>query len=103
MAFVDRLNRLLTEADDGGMFDAASTVDVAKSRQRAKMVEKASDQAVRALEQIQRIMKSPDYRGDASFSALLVQIDSIIVGLGPEGNMRRSMSSLLTLPPETSK
>jgi predicted xylose isomerase-like sugar epimerase len=101
MAFSDRLNKAIVEME-GGMMDAASTVELAKQHQRVRIIERAADQAVKALEQIQRILKAPDYKGDTSFDAMAAQIDNMITGLDKDGNMRRSMSSLLTLPPEIS-
>ena len=111
MSFSDRLDKVITEAMQGpvrpgmqgGMLDAGGTVELAKQSQRVRVVERAADQAVKALEQIQRVLKAPDYKGDASFDAMSAQIDNMITGLSKDGNMRRSMSSLLTLPPETSK
>lgn len=111
MAFSDRLDKAITEAIQGsvqsgmqgGLLDAGDTVQMAKQNQRVRVVERAADQAVKALEQIQRVLKAPDYKGDASFDAMSAQIDNMIVGLSKDGNMRRSMSSLLTLPPEISK
>lgn len=114
MAFADRLDRAIMEAIEGGdpmgglmgdagKMGAVSQIETAKQHQRVRLVERAADQAVKALEQIQRVLKSPDYKGDASFDAMISSIDNIVVGLGKDGNMRRSMSSLLTLPPEASK
>lgn len=85
------------------MLNAADHVTMSKQRQRVRVVDRAADQAVKALEQIERILKAPDYHGDASFDALAAQISNMIVGLSKDGNMRRSMTSLLTLPPEAGK
>ncbi len=109
MRFADKLDRAIDEATLGGpgvpgseMLDAAGTVQMSRQRQRVKVVDKAADQAVKALEQIERVLKAPDYHGDAAFDALAAQINNMIVGLGRDGNMRRSMTSLLTLPPKIS-
>lgn len=109
MRFADKLDNAINEAlgtgsvPGMGMLDAYGTVEMSKQRQRVRIVDKAADQAVKALEQIERVLKAPDYKGDASFDALAAQINNMIVGLGKDGNMRRSMTSLLTLPPEASK
>lgn len=113
MRFADKLDRVINEAlaapgvgPGGGTEDVTAVsnkIEMAKQNQRVRVVERAADQAVKALQQIQRVLKAPDYKGDASFDALAVAIDNMIVGLDEGGNMRRSMSSLLTLPPETSK
>lgn len=113
MRFADKLDRAIEEAMTGpagqgglpgmGMLDAAGTVQMSKQRQRVRIIDKASEQAVKALKQIERVLKAPDYKGDASFDALAAQINNMIVGLDRDGNMRRSMTSLLTLPPEASK
>jgi hypothetical protein len=103
MRFADKLDQVIMEALGSELLDAPGTVHQAKQEQRVRIVERAADQAVKALEQIQRVLKAPDYKGDASFDAMSASIDNLIVGLGKDGNMRRSMSSLLTLPPEISK
>lgn len=113
MRFTDKLDKVINEAlaapdvVAGGRPEdvtaVSNKIEMAKQNQRVRIVERAADQAVKALEQIQRVLKAPDYKGDASFDALATAIDNIIVGLGEGGNMRRSMSSLLTLPPEDSK
>lgn len=106
MDFAKKLDRVINEAlaaPDPMLNDpdaVSNKVQMSKANQRVRLVERSADQAVKALEQINRVLKAPDYKGDASFDAMVAAIDNMIVGLGEGGNMRRSMSSLLTLPPE---
>lgn len=108
MDFGKRLDRVINEAlaAPNAMLNApdavSNKVEMSKANQRVRVVERAADQAVKALEQISRVLKAPDYKGDASFEAMTAAIDNMIIGLGKDGNMRRSMSSLLTLPSEDS-
>ena len=99
MAFGDRLNKAIVEAEESQeMLSSQSRVEKSKQDQHAKMVEQAADQAIAALQRIERILNAPGARNNPALEPMAQQLKAIIAGLGDNGVMRRNLVSMLTAP-----
>lgn len=101
MGFSDRLNRAITEAADmqtPEMLSAQSRVERSKQDQHVRMVEQASDQAVAALQRIERVLNAPGLKNNPALEPMTAQLKAMIAGLDNDGVMRRNLMSLLAAP-----
>lgn len=98
MGFGDRLNKAITEAQSDAQLSAQNRIEKSKSDQNVKMVERYADQAVDALDKILRVLKLPENKNLPAVQAMQIQYKNLIVELGNEGTMRRSLMSTLSTP-----
>lgn len=99
MAFSDRLNKAIVEAVDAPeMLSAQSRVEKSKQDSHSRMLGQAADQAVTALQKIERILNAPGVKNNPALEPMVKQLEAIIAGLSDNGVMRRNLMSILTIP-----
>lgn len=98
MGFTDRLDKAITEAVSDASLSAQNRIETSKQEQHVKMVERYADQAVDALDKILRVLKLPEVKDLPAIQAMQVQYKNLIVELGNEGTMRRSLMASLSTP-----
>jgi hypothetical protein len=98
MGFSDRLGKAIDEAQSDATLSAQNRIEKSKQDQHVKMVERYADQAVDALDKILRVLKLPEVKDLPAVQAMQVQYKNLIVELGNEGTMRRSLMATLSTP-----
>ena len=98
MGFSDRLDRVIAEAQSDAQLSAQNRIETAKQEQHVRMVERYADQAVDALDKILRVLRLPEVKDLPAIQAMQVQYKNLIVELGNEGTMRRSLIASLSTP-----
>lgn len=98
MSFGDRLNKAITEAQSDAQLSVINRMETSKQEQNVKAIERYTDQAVDALDKILRVLKLPENKNLPAIQAMQIQYKNLIVELGNEGTMRRSLISTLSTP-----